>query len=676
MQEAQSYIPKMTTTTVPVYFLIIFCIYLKPQAMAQDENQFIYNGFQGSGLHLDGVAEIHPNGLLQLTNTSNQAAGHAFFPVRLNTSTQNLSFSTYFVFAMVPEIPSLGGHGLAFTVSPAMSFAQALPSMYLGILNSANNGRDSNHLLAVEFDTAKSPEFNDINDNHVGIDVNSLISNASASVTYYSTSEKMNKTLPMISGKPIQVWIDYDEGENLLNVRVAPIESPKPERSLLSTRIDLSPILLDSMYVGFSAATGAIATSHYILGWSFSRIGQAQSLKLSNLPSVPRKRNPSEKTSLELTISLITVAVSLIFTVAGIVYYVRRKKYEEIREDWEQEYGPRRFSYKDLYKATKGFKDKGLLGTGGFGKVYKGVLPSSKEQVAVKKVSHDSKQGMKEFVAEIASMGRIGHRNLVKLLGYSRRKGELLLVYEYMPNESLDKFLFTNEKPNLSWAQRYRILRGVASALLYLHEEWEQVVLHRDVKASNVLLDADLNGQLGDFGLARLYDHGENPQTTHVVGTIGYIAPELTRTGKATKSTDVFGFGAFLLEVACGRRPIEPQASPEEIFLVDWVLESWKQGAILETSDPRLGGNYSSDEMSLVLKLGLLCSHAKAASRPSMRQVVQYLDEAALLPERILDGATVDHEASVEFVMSVPSSFEKSSAGSASSSESTLYRGR
>ncbi|XP_057473843.1 L-type lectin-domain containing receptor kinase IV.2-like [Actinidia eriantha] len=660
----------MTTTILPVYFLILFCIYLKPQAIAQDGIQFIYNDFHGSSLHLDGVAEIHPNGLLQLTNTSKQEAGHAFYPVRLNTSSRNLSFSTYFVFAMVPEIPNLGGHGLAFTVSPAMNFAQAVPSMYLGILNSSNNGNDSNHLLAVEFDTAKSPEFNDINDNHVGIDVNSLISNASAPVMYYSTSERINKTLPMISGKPIQVWIDYNEGENLLNVSVAPIQSPKPELSLLSTRIDLSPILLDSMYVGFSAATGAIATSHYILGWSFSRNGQAQNLELSKLPSVPRKKNPSEKPSLELTISLIAVAVLLIFTVAGIIYYVRRKKFEEIRENWEQEYGPRRFSYKDLYKATKGFKDEGLLGTGGFGKVYKGVLPLSKEQVAVKKVSHDSNQGMKEFVAEISSMGRIGHRNLVKLLGYSRRKGELLLVYEYMPNESLDKFLFTNEKPNLNWSQRYRILRGVASALMYLHEEWEQVVLHRDVKASNVLLDADLNGQLGDFGLARLYSHGENPQTTHVVGTIGYIAPELTRTGKATKSTDVFGFGAFLLEVACGRRPIEPQASPEEMFLVDWVLESWKQGAILETSDPRLGGYYSADEMSLVLKLGLLCSHAKAASRPSMREVVQYLDGAALLPERLLDGSTVDNEASVEFVMSVPSSFEKISADSASSSES------
>ena len=165
---------------------------------------------------------------------------------------------------------------------------------------------------------------------------------------------------------------------------------------------------------------------------------------------------------------------------------------------------------------------------------------------------------MKEFVAEIISMGRLRHRNLVQLLGYCRRKGELLLVYDYMPNGSLDKFLYGKENTNLNWLQRFRILKGVASGLLYLHEEWEHVVLHRDVKSSNVLLDAELNGRLGDFGLARLYDHGTNPQTTHVVGTIGYLAPELTRTGRATTYTDVFGFGAFMLEVACGRRPIEP----------------------------------------------------------------------------------------------------------------------
>jgi serine/threonine protein kinase len=209
------------------------------------------------------------------------------------------------------------------------------------------------------------------------------------------------------------------------------------------------------------------------------------------------------------------------------------------------------------------------LGTGGFGSVYRGILPTSKIEIVVKKVSLESRQGMKQFVAEIVCISRLRHRNLVPLLGYCRRKGELLLVYDYMPNGSLDKYLFDQPKVTLSWSQRFRIIIGVASGLFYLHEEWEQVVIHRDVKASNVLLDGELNARLGDFGLARLYDHGTDPQTTHLVGTLGYLAPEHCRSGKATPSTDVYAFGAFLLEVACGKRPIEPLGDTDDVLLLD-----------------------------------------------------------------------------------------------------------
>ncbi|CAL5386629.1 unnamed protein product [Camellia sinensis] len=686
MQDQLFAILLQMTTTLSVYFLILLYLYLKLMALAEDENQFTYNGFHGANLHLDGDAQVHPNGLLQLTNTSKHQAGHVFYqiPIKFNTSSsryRSLSFSTNFIFVMVPEITNFSGHGIAFTISPSMNFTQAVVSQYLGLFNYSNNGLASNHLLAIEFDTIKNLEFNDINDNHVGIDVNSLNSIVSAPVTYYSNSEGINKSLDLISGNPMQVWIDYDEVVNLLNVTIAPIKNQKPNRSLLLIHINLSLILLDYMYVGFSSATGSVASNNYILGWSFNKSGQAQRLELAKLPSFPKQRNRKEKSNLEITVSLVMVSLVLIVTILGIVYFVRRKKYDETHEGWEKEYGSQRFSYKDLYKATKGFKDTELIGAGGFGKVYRGVLPSSKQLVAVKKVSHDSKQGMKEFVAEIASMGRLRHMNLVQLLGYCRRMGEMLLVYDYMPNGSLDKFLFSNEKRYLNWAQRYRILKGVASALVYLHEEWEQVVLHRDVKASNVLLDDQLNGRLGDFGLARLYDHGAKPQTTHVVGTIGYLAPELTKTGKATTSTDVFAFGAFLLEVACGRRPIDLQGLPEEMILVDWVFEKWKQGVILETCDPILEGDYLANEMELVLKLGLLCSHSNPATRPSMTQVMQYLDGDTLFPEIILEGAGVDmlvmdNKTSTEFFKSVPSSSGNYSVYSASSSDSILCGGR
>ncbi|KAI8573922.1 hypothetical protein RHMOL_Rhmol01G0313500 [Rhododendron molle] len=647
----------MTSTPVSLYFLILLHVCLNHLAMAVDENQFTYNGFKRANIHLDGIAKIHSNGLLQLTNFSKNQIGRAFYqhPIGFNTSSstlpQALSFSTHFVFAIVPEITKLRAHGIAFAISPSMDFNQALGKQYFGLLNVSSNGLPSNHLLAIEFDSILNPEFNDTNNNHVGIDVNSIASNVSATVTYYSNRERINRSLELVSGSPMQAWIEYDGFENVLNVTLAPITRPKPDQSLLSTHINLSSILLDSMYVGFSAATGVVTGNHYILGWSFNKSGKAQGLKISELPSLPHRRKAGLGiTGLGITVSVTIVAIGLTITIAGTLYMLRRKKYEEIREDWEREYGPHRFSYKDLFKATRGFIDEELLGAGGFGKVYRGVLPSSKEQVAVKKVSHDSKQGMKEFVAEIASMGRLRHRNLVQLLGYSRRKGELLLVYDYMPNGSLDKFLFSNEKPSLDWAQRYRIIRGVASALLYLHEEWDQVILHRDVKASNVLLDADLNGRLGDFGLARLYDHGANLKTTHVVGTIG--------------------------------KPIQLQQSPDAVVLVDWVFEKWKEGAILDTSDPRLGGDYLGEEMELVLKLGLLCSKSDAATRPSMRQVMQYLDGDVLLPEIIHDSTSIGtiglcNEASSEFVMSLPSSsIVKSSTPSISSTESILTCGR
>ncbi|KAF3443478.1 hypothetical protein FNV43_RR13160 [Rhamnella rubrinervis] len=615
--------------------------------------------------------------------TFQKSLGHAFYrsPLSFSTSSSGsisrLSFSTSFVFAIVPESPNLGGHGLAFTISPSMNFSQAVPSQYLGLFNSSKC-LSANHVLAVELDTISSPEFKDIDDNHVGVDVNSLKSVESAPTTYFSSEEMKNISLELISGNPMQLWIDYDEAQQTLNVTVAPVRIPKPNRPLLSKPLDLSRIALEYMYVGFSSSTGTLASDHYILGWSFNKSGLAQNLEISKLPSLPQRKR-SQK-SFEMIMILPVAAAVILVIVIGAAYIIRRKRYEEVCDEWESEYGPQRFSYKNLYKATKGFKERQLLGAGGFGKVYRGTLATSNEQVAVKKVSHDSKQGMKEFVAEIACMGRLRHRNLVQLLGYCRRRGELLLVYDYMPNGSLDKFLFSNEKPNLNWLQRFRILRGVASALLYLHEEWEQVVLHRDVKASNVLLDADLNGRLGDFGLARLYDHGSEPQTTRVVGTVGYLAPELARTGKATTSSDVFAFGTFLLEVACGRRPIELHRVPEEEILVDWVLECWKRGGIHDASDPKLEGNYLAEEMELVLKLGLLCSQSMPAMRPNMRQVMQYLDGNATLLDMQLDSVSIDafteSNEAFDLVMSFPSSFGNCSVYSLSSNRSNLSKGR
>ncbi|KAK8536092.1 hypothetical protein V6N13_027521 [Hibiscus sabdariffa] len=606
-----------------VMLVLLFLLNLATSYINQDE--FSFNDY----LNVDGAAWLDPSGLLKLTNTSVRQGGHIFYknPVQFKNSTGGSvsSFSTGFIFAIVPEYPRLGGDGLAFVISPNDEISGA-PGGYLGLFNATNQGNSSNHIVAIELDTVKNSDCGDIDDNHVGIDINSLQSVRSASAGYF-TDEGEFKSLNLKNGDRLQLWVEYNGVEKQLDVTLHPIGIPKPKTPLLSWKKDLSPYMYESMFVGFSSSTGLFTSSHYILAWSFKTNGKAEELDLSRLPNQWQLRR-----ILALTLSLTGLTLVLV-VVFGAVLISRKKRFIEILEDWEVQYGPHRFSYKDVFKATKGFKEKEVLGRGGFGRVYKGVLPSSNMQVAVKRISHDSKQGMREFVAEIATIGRLRHPNLVRLLGYCRRKHELLLVYDYMPNGSLDKFLYHLPNCNLSWTQRFKIIKDVASALFYLHQQWVQVIIHRDIKPANVLIDSNMNAKLGDFGLAKLCDLGNDPQTSHVAGTFGYMAPELARAGKASTSTDVYAFGVFLLEIACGRRPIEARAPPDEAFLADWIVDCWDKGDILATVDGRLEKNFVVQEAELVLKLGLFCSHPVAAARPSMSSVISYLDGVASLPD-------------------------------------------
>ncbi|KAG6526750.1 L-type lectin-domain containing receptor kinase SIT2-like [Zingiber officinale] len=600
-------------------------------------DDFTFNGFRGANLTLDGTATITPGGLLKLTNNTRQMKGHAFYPspiqFRAPLNGSVVSFSATFAFATILKDRYIGGNGLALVISRSDNFSGALGSQYLGLFNPNNNGNATNHVFAVELDTIYNPDVQDIDDNHVGIDINGVASNVSVPAGYFSDDTGVFQNLSLVGERVMQAWVEYDAESLQLNVTVARVPMAKPRRPLLSTTIDLSSVFLGSMFIGFSASTGSYQTAHYVLGWSFKINGTARALDYSLLPSLPRTKSNHRSRLLAIGISL--TSAGIVLAIAGVVALVvkRRIKYAELLEDWEREYGPHRFSYKDLFDATGGFTEENSLGYGGFGRVYRGILPRAKVEVAVKKVSHESRQGMKEFIAEIVSLGRLRHRNLVRLLGYCRRKGELLLVYDYMPNGSLDKFLYDQFRPSLDWASRFKIIKGVASGLLYLHEDWEQMVIHRDVKASNVMLDGEMKGRLGDFGLARLYDHGSDPQTTHIVGTMGYLAPEMMRTGRASAATDVFAFGTFLLEVACGRRPVDWVADVDELVLLEWVLENWRKGSILQTMDTKLGKEFVAEEVELVLKLGLLCSHPLPAARPTMRRVVEYLEGSSPLPE-------------------------------------------
>ncbi|XBI23445.1 hypothetical protein VPH35_048695 [Triticum aestivum] len=565
--------------------------------------EFIYNGFARSKLHLDGEASISKHGVLSLTSTScgdsSFTQGHGFHAEALpfvNSHGVAMSFSATFVFSITPSDSGLSGDGMSFVISLAPLFAPLsdpwAQGQYLGLVN---HDIDATPFFAIELDTVANTEFEDIDDNHVGADLNDLTSTASSTVGYYSGNVEMDfNPLRLSSGKPVQVWVDYYEVyeyEMQVDVTLAPVPMNKPSTPLLSYYpVDLAKILKNdtkskkagvptTAYVGFSAATGGLCGAHQILGWSFNMFGPAKPLNLSLLlPPLKQVRHSSrqEAHDKKKIVKWVPAAtISSLAILAGITaclllrWWWCKIRNSERNEDWEAELGPRRLAYKDLHRATDGFQDIQLLGKGGFGQVYRGVLGSSGMDVAVKRISSESKQGLAEFTAEIIILGRLRHRNLVRLIGYCRHKKEMLLVYEYMPNGSLDSYLHAQTRhAMLSWTQRLHLIKGVASGLLYLHEDWEQVIIHCDVKASNVLLDGEMNGQLGDFGLARLHDHGADAHTTHVAGTRGYLPPELTRFGKATKATDVFVFGAFVLEVACGRRPVGFNARGELLVLV------------------------------------------------------------------------------------------------------------
>jgi hypothetical protein len=247
----------------------------------------------------------------------------------------------------------------------------------------------------VELDTIQNTEFRDPNDNHVGIDVNSLDSvNVSHAGYYDDDDDDKFHDLLLVSGKPMQVWVDYDGETAQINVFLAPLKTAKPSRPLVSATHNLSDVLLEPAYVSFSSSTGTVRSLHYVLGWSFATDGPAPAIDIGSLPKLPKLGPKPRSKVLDVMLPIATAAFVLTVVVIVISLVRRRlKKYAEIREDWEVEFGPHRFSYKDLFRATEGFKTKMLLGTGGFGRVYRGVLPKSKLDVAVKRMSHESGRG-------------------------------------------------------------------------------------------------------------------------------------------------------------------------------------------------------------------------------------------------------------------------------------------
>ncbi|KAL6888798.1 hypothetical protein ACP4OV_009824 [Aristida adscensionis] len=360
-------------------------------------------------------------------------------------------------------------------------------------------------------------------------------------------------------------------------------------------------------------------------------------------PSPPPPAGPKAGLVAGVAVGSVAVVICIIVLVWFLLQRRRRRRARELeldglddeplKDELEKGAGPKPFRYSELAAAASFFSDDQKLGEGGFGSVYRGYLKDMDLHVAIKRISKGSKQGRKEYVSEVKIISRLRHRNLVQLIGWCHDGGELLLVYELMPNASLDTHIHSNM---LSWKVRHEIVLGIGSALLYLHQDWEQCVLHRDIKPSNIMLDAFFNAKLGDFGLARLVDHERESHTTALAGTMGYMDPECMVTGRASTSSDVYSFGVVVLEIACGRRPIVEVEGTEEcttVHLVQWVWEFYGRGSVLDAADTRLNGEFDGEEMERVMVTALWCAHPDRTLRPSIGQAVTVLRMEAPLPD-------------------------------------------
>ncbi|RZC83787.1 hypothetical protein C5167_046573 [Papaver somniferum] len=636
----------------------------------EEKTDFDFGNLSLKSLKLLGDAHLN-NGTVRLTqdlSVPNSGSGRLLYskPIkfRKQQGTHQIltSFSTFFTFSVTNLNPSSVGAGLAFIIS-SDSQTTGKSGGFLGLEDDTSD--DKGGFVGVEFDTLMDLQFEDVNGNHVGLDLNSLIS---AKVVDLDTVG-----IHLKSGNSVNSWIDYDGLARLLNVSVS-YSNIRPKKPLFSFPVDLNRFVEDYMFVGFSASTQGSTEVHNIEWWSFNSSfdtfsesavapsspaaggNDAGNVTSSTAPSssasvaptsggsVPSYKNPGNignsflRTKSMQIAGVITIGVLFLIMVACLLIWVvtKRIKFREKAADsisLEIVKTPKEFSYKDLKSATNCFNSSRIIGHGAFGTVYKGVMPETGSMIAVKRCRHSGGQGKAEFLSELSIIGTLRHRNLVTLQGWCHEKGEILLVYDFMPNGSLDKALFEAKFP-LPWPNRKRVLMGVASALAYLHGECESQVIHRDIKASNIMLDEFFNARVGDFGLAKQIEHDKSPDATIAAGTMGYLAPEYLLTGRATDKTDVFSYGAVVLEVITGRRPIEGDVSKiggvgGSTSLVEFVWNLHREGRLLEAVDARIRSAFDEEEMLKVILIGLNCSNPDPVARPTMRCVVQmFLGEA------------------------------------------------
>ncbi|XP_022718203.1 somatic embryogenesis receptor kinase 1 isoform X2 [Durio zibethinus] len=334
----------------------------------------------------------------------------------------------------------------------------------------------------------------------------------------------------------------------------------------------------------------------------------------------------------------VAAGAALLFAAPAIAFaWWRRRKPQELFFDVPAEEDPevhlgqlKRFSLRELHVATDSFSNKNILGRGGFGKVYKGRLADG-SLVAVKRLKEERTPGGElQFQTEVEMISMAVHRNLLRLRGFCMTPTERLLVYPYMANGSVASCLRERHpsQPPLDWPTRKRIALGSARGLSYLHDHCDPKIIHRDVKAANILLDEEFEAVVGDFGLAKLMDYKDTHVTTAVRGTIGHIAPEYLSTGKSSEKTDVFGYGIMLLELITGQRAFDLArlANDDDVMLLDWVKGLLKEKKLEMLVDPDLQSNYVENEVEQLIQVALLCTQGSPMDRPKMSEVVRMLE--------------------------------------------------
>ncbi|XP_027331977.1 probable L-type lectin-domain containing receptor kinase S.7 [Abrus precatorius] len=570
-------------------------------------------------------------GALQIPNESQETdirhqAGRGIysFPIRLldPTTKTPASFQTTFSFQLnnstTSEQSANGGSGLTFIIVPD-EFTVGRPGPWLGMLNDACE--NDYKAVAVEFDTRKNPEFGDPNDNHVGINLGTIVSTKIINVSDVGVSLK--------DGFVHRAWITYDGPQRKMDIHLGLAnQEVYPSKPIFSESVDLSPYLNEYMFVGFSASTGNHTQIHSILSWNFTSTSQAflrfpssetceGKILLENSTTAAAATTTKKSTKNEPPHSFLifVAAVALALAIFLGFYFIskHRRNVSKLSSSVDTEIHrprppnkPRRFAFSQLSSSTRSFSDIELLGSDSRGVYYRGKL-SNGSQVAVKRFSaqflntHGSDK--KRLLKEIKAISHARHPNLLPIRGWCQDNHEIMVVYEFVPNGSLDKWLFGAGV--LPWTRRLKVIKDVADGLSFIHS---RQLAHKNLKCSSVFLDVNFRAVLGDFGFVLM--GAESKQFESAV----------------CQGADVFEFGVLVLEVIAGRiREEKEEASPEERNLLDFAWNLHETNEKVKLVDRRMGSLINLEQAVRVLEIGLLCTLNENKGRPSMEQVVGFL---------------------------------------------------